>query len=42
MPVLTEWLWVAAGYGITYGALTTYLVVLGRRWVAVWRGGEQR
>ncbi len=41
MSALTEWLWVAAGYGITYGALTTYLVVLGRRWTAVRRKGEQ-
>lgn len=42
MSTLTEWLWVALGFGITYGAITTYLVVLGRRWRSVRRKGEQQ
>ncbi|WP_281166879.1 hypothetical protein [Actinopolyspora halophila] len=42
MSTLNEWLWVAAGYGITCGAVAAYVVVLGRRWTAVRRKGEQR
>ena len=42
MSALTEWLWVALGYGITTGAIATYVVVLGKRWASVRRKGEQR
>lgn len=42
MSTLTEWLWVVLGYGITYGAITTYLVVLGRRWALVRRNEAEQ
>lgn len=32
---MTEWMWVALGYGLAYGSIATYLVVLSRRWTSV-------
>jgi hypothetical protein len=39
---MTDWVWVALGYGIAYGAIATYFAVLGRRWAALRRKGAGR
>lgn len=38
---MSEWAWVALGFGITYGAVGSYLLVLRRRAAAVGRRLEQ-
>lgn len=38
---MSEWMWVALGYGIAYRALTVYFVSLHRRWRAAQRKGEE-
>lgn len=32
---MSEWVWVAVGYGVAYGSLAGYLLVLRHRWSAV-------
>lgn len=38
---MTQSMWVAVGYGIAYGSVAAYLVVLGRRWRSL-RGKDER
>lgn len=39
---MTEWMWVALGYGLAYGSIATYLLVLSHRWNAVRGKGNQQ
>lgn len=39
---MTQWMWVALGYGLAYGSIATYLVVLSRRWKSVCGKGNQQ
>ena len=40
---MADWAWVAAGFGVAYGAVTGYLLWLHRRWVGIRsRGGGSR
>ncbi|MGH3905163.1 MAG: hypothetical protein ACRDTE_13390 [Pseudonocardiaceae bacterium] len=32
---MSDWMWVALGYGVAYGSLAGYLAVLLRRWVCI-------
>ncbi len=38
---MSEWMWVALGYSITYGGIAAYLAVLGRRWGVLRRRKEE-
>lgn len=35
--MMSEWAWVAAGYGVTLAAIAVYLLLLVRRWSALRR-----
>ncbi len=38
---MSEWAWVVLGYGVAYGSLGNYLLVLGRRRSRVRRRTEE-
>lgn len=39
---MSEWVWVAAGYGVTAAAVTGYLLRLARRAAWLQRRGQRR